>query len=442
MQNPDLSSVLSSCEPELQELMRQIDIMIYHQKRHWEADVRALELRVKSGEEELLTSKNIIERRNLEIGLLHKQIEDILTHYQELVSKSEQQLQKVQEELDKLKRSYQKLQRKQLKEADGGAKETELSKEYQQRSAEWEQLRALHQNQVTTLEAQNKSLMEELFDMKNKWASWQVDHRVCCSELQCLRAELEKAQATVHSQERELERLRPFETLTERYQKEQSCLEQENHRLRQELAKMRPQLHGPNQPCQENYERALLSHAIADQPQPDQDGFQVQENTTHYEGEIQRLFKELQNLSQTPTEQLHSQTQNTRIHSSSSSSSSSSFLSSCSTRLTKRASVPTLSPNKPAAGGQSSDSEDFLTSGSRKKGIPSPSLEGPLSVLPAHGTISRFLEEESLRSEELLQKLDLHIQGMKEDNTRTVSKYRTSGSGPEADQSSEHSGRQ
>lgn len=47
--------------------MRQIDIMINHQKREWEAEMRTLELRVKSGEEELQSSKNIIERRDLEV---------------------------------------------------------------------------------------------------------------------------------------------------------------------------------------------------------------------------------------------------------------------------------------------------------------------------------------------------------------------------------------
>lgn len=59
--------MLSACEPELQELMRQIDLMISHQKREWEAEVRALDMRLKSTEEELLASRATIERRELEV---------------------------------------------------------------------------------------------------------------------------------------------------------------------------------------------------------------------------------------------------------------------------------------------------------------------------------------------------------------------------------------
>lgn len=46
--------------------------------------------------------------------------------------------------------------------------------------------------------------------------------------------------------------------------------------------------------------------------------------------------------------------------------------------------------------------------------------------------VSRFLEEENLRSTQLLQRLDRHIQGMMDNNAQTVSKYVPGGSGPES----------
>uniref|UniRef100_A0A3B3DJ86 CEP63/Deup1 N-terminal domain-containing protein n=1 Tax=Oryzias melastigma TaxID=30732 RepID=A0A3B3DJ86_ORYME len=93
------SSTMGGITPELQELMRQIDIMINHQKKEWEAEIRALDMRLRSTEEELLTSRSIIERRDLEIGLLHKQLEEVQICPQDVVSKYEQQLQKVSEEV-------------------------------------------------------------------------------------------------------------------------------------------------------------------------------------------------------------------------------------------------------------------------------------------------------------------------------------------------------
>uniref|UniRef100_A0A3P9HEK5 Uncharacterized protein n=1 Tax=Oryzias latipes TaxID=8090 RepID=A0A3P9HEK5_ORYLA len=187
--NPDLNSVLSACEPELQELMRQIDLMISHQKKEWEAEVRALDLRLKSTQQELLASRAIIERRELEIGLLHKQLEDVQVCPQGLVSKYEQQLQKVSEELDKLKRSYHKLQRKQLRQTSGGAFR-DLSQENPQHPLDREQQRDQHQSQLTEMEALNRSLAQELLQMKAQPASRQ--HWQCCVELQRLQAELRR----------------------------------------------------------------------------------------------------------------------------------------------------------------------------------------------------------------------------------------------------------
>lgn len=67
------SAVLSSCEPELRELMRQIDIMVNHQKKSWEAENHDLRVRLKSGQDDLQATSNIIKRRDLEVN--HKTIQ-------------------------------------------------------------------------------------------------------------------------------------------------------------------------------------------------------------------------------------------------------------------------------------------------------------------------------------------------------------------------------
>lgn len=62
------------------------------------------------------------------------------------------------------------------------------------------------------------------------------------------------------------------------------------------------------------------------------------------------------------------------------------------------------------------------------------SQEPSVTVSPTDRTVSRFMEEEELRKQDLFQRLDIHVKTLQESNDKTVSKYLSSVSGLESAQ--------
>ncbi|NXA52388.1 CEP63 protein, partial [Nothocercus julius] len=221
---PPCSGFLTSCEAELQELMKQIDIMVAHKKSEWEGQMQALEACLDVREQELASARAALEEKYKEVGMLRQQLEDMEKNKQDMIREYEQQLKKFQEELARLRRSYEKLQKKQLKEArEQGARreeeeQLEMSRltrkleEFRQKSLAWEKQRLLYQQQVASLEAQRKALAEQseliqqtqLASRKQMLESVELASR---SEIQHLTSKLERASDAICANELEVERL-------------------------------------------------------------------------------------------------------------------------------------------------------------------------------------------------------------------------------------------
>ncbi|NWX76757.1 CEP63 protein, partial [Alca torda] len=220
---PTSGGFLTSCEAELQELMKQIDIMVAHKKSEWEGQTQALEACLSVREQQLSSARAALQEKYKEVDMLRHQVADMEKAKQDMVREYEQQLKKFQEELSRLRRSYEKLRKKQLRETREEANNrqgedqfemnrlTRKLEEFRQKSLDWEKQRLLYQQQVASLEAQRKALAEQseliqtqLANRKQILESVELASR---SEIQHLTSKLERANDAICANELEVERL-------------------------------------------------------------------------------------------------------------------------------------------------------------------------------------------------------------------------------------------
>lgn len=216
-----MGTLFGSCEAELQELMRQIDIMLEHKKSEWEAHTETLNTLLQLRDQELSSARTREERLSQEIRTLRKQLAEQEENNRSKTAEQESQLARFQEELNRLKKTYEKVQRRHQRldmKSSGEEEKSEVNRltrrleEFRQRSLDWEKQRLLYQQQVAALEAQRRTLaeqtekyQEESQSRKHKLEQTSLAGR---SERQHLSGQLGRANDSLYVKEEELERVK------------------------------------------------------------------------------------------------------------------------------------------------------------------------------------------------------------------------------------------
>ncbi|XP_041482968.1 centrosomal protein of 63 kDa-like [Lytechinus variegatus] len=254
---------LSSCQAELQELMRQIDIMVNNKRLEWEASIKATEAQVRQRDEEIVTIKMALDAKTAETNRLTHELGGMERTQKELVTKYEQQVDQLRREMVALQKSYEKLQRHHGKQNDSVEKVKEESEiklrkvrvdlrmaeskieDFESQAHQWDVQRLAYKKQVGGLEEQRKKLAEkcqtyqqDATAYKHQLAKRQqaldqndLDFR---ARIVHIEGQLQRAQDTLDGKNSTIQRL---EELLEDAGKTKKMVEDENHQLLEDIGR-------------------------------------------------------------------------------------------------------------------------------------------------------------------------------------------------------------
>ncbi|XP_022098022.1 centrosomal protein of 63 kDa-like isoform X2 [Acanthaster planci] len=170
---------MSSCEAELQELMRQIDIMVHNRKTEWEADMERVKGQLRLREQEVASQRALLESKHQEVGRLRHQLDSSEGEKCFLASQYEEKLQQLRSQLSSLQRDYEKVERHhnkhtasaerdrnqasiQLQDTQNQLKTVQTTiQNYQKKANEWEIQKRAYRQQIESLETQRKTLADK-----------------------------------------------------------------------------------------------------------------------------------------------------------------------------------------------------------------------------------------------------------------------------------------
>ncbi|XP_048246188.1 centrosomal protein of 63 kDa-like [Haliotis rufescens] len=187
----------SSCQEELLELMRQLDIMLTAKRRDWEHETAAIRSQLEMKDKELNIQTTTLEHKNRQFEDMRTQLTQASRTRDEVVQQYEAQVVQLSTEVQRMKREYEKLQKKHSRhtkeahrlkaetttEIEGGRTEMkrlrEKMEDYHARLQDSEQQRKMLKKQLDTVEAQKRALAEkcEFVQQQSQTYQSQIDRR-------------------------------------------------------------------------------------------------------------------------------------------------------------------------------------------------------------------------------------------------------------------------
>lgn len=209
---------LTSCEEELRELMRQIDLMVSAKKAEWETHVHAVQIQLDKKTKEVEFVKVQLEQKCQEIGGLQQKVDEMDITQRDLVAEYEEHVMHLKQEVDNLKYEHEKLQKKSNKQtlhvekerdqllADLKSRDSEMDKleerleEYRAEMHELEGGKKARDDRIRGLESQKKALIEKSDLMQQQLLGYQAQLNKRRQMMEDLERDHQQEMAALHSQ--------------------------------------------------------------------------------------------------------------------------------------------------------------------------------------------------------------------------------------------------
>lgn len=178
-------TLLSSCEPEVKELMRQIDVLLSSKQDATEGQVRTLKIQLQQRERELSSLRVSVQERNTQIERLKEQVKHGEHQLKIQSSDHETQLLRLRTELNRLNKSYDKLKSRRgeplnkEKLVELNRLQEEIAGLHAQCESQQSQITHLSQQlglsrtQNTNIQERNTALQEEISICRNELSNYQ-----------------------------------------------------------------------------------------------------------------------------------------------------------------------------------------------------------------------------------------------------------------------------